>query len=252
MLGEKVPMKKTYIFGIHAVASVLKKNPSQLEQVYLIKNPGNKRLLGLKADLAGSHVQTQFVHQSELEQLVGDVNHQGVVAMIMAKLYQEADLWGLLDGLEVNPFLLILDGVQDPHNLGACLRTANAVGVHAVIAPKDNAVGMTPAVRKVASGAAEATPYIQVTNLARVIKKLQESGVWVYGLSDKAEKSLYQMDLKGPKALVMGAEGTGLRRLTEESCDVLLRIPMLGEVESLNVSVAAGVCLYECLRQGLL
>jgi len=169
-----------------------------------------------------------------------------------AKDYSENDLYDLLDELDnerIQPFLLVLDGVTDPHNLGACLRTADAAGVHAVIAPKDNAASINPTVRKVASGAAEAVPFIAVTNLARTLDSLKERGIWLTGTSDKAQQTLYQADLKGAMALVMGAEGTGIRRLTEERCDFLVSIPMCGQVSSLNVSVATGVCLYEALRQ---
>ena len=161
----------------------------------------------------------------------------------------EKDLEELLDGLSEPPFLLVLDQVQDPQNLGACLRTADAAGVHAVIAPRDNAVGLTPTVHKVASGAARTIPFIQVTNLARCLRGLKERGVWLVGLAGEGEQTLYQADLAGPLALVMGAEDTGLRRLSREHCDFLVQIPMRGEVESLNVSVATGVALFEALRQ---
>jgi 23S rRNA (guanosine2251-2'-O)-methyltransferase len=164
-------------------------------------------------------------------------------------MLQEEDLEGLLDVLEEDPLLLILDGVQDPHNLGACLRTAEAAGVHAVIVPKDRAVGITPIVRKAAAGAAEIIPVVQVTNLARVLRLLKQRGVWLYGTSDQAQANLWQQDLRGPLALVMGGEGDGLRRLTAELCDHLVAIPMAGRIESLNVSVATGVCLYEIRRQ---
>jgi len=155
----------------------------------------------------------------------------------------------LLDQLAEPPFLLVLDQVQDPHNLGACLRSADAAGVHGVIAPRDNAVGLTPTVHKVASGAARTVPFFQVTNLARVLRTLKERGIWLVGAAGEAEQSIYQADLTGPLALVMGAEDTGLRRLTREECDFLVRIPMRGHVESLNVSVATGVVLFEALRQ---
>jgi len=161
----------------------------------------------------------------------------------------EADLYDLLDGLEVPPLLLILDSVQDPHNLGACLRTADGAGVHAVVVPRDRSVGLTSAARTVACGGAETVPFIQVTNLARVMEHFKESGVWLVGTDDEAEQSIYDIDLKGPLALVMGSEGKGLRRLTAEKCDFLAYIPMAGSVESLNVSVATGVCLYEAVRQ---
>ena len=173
--------------------------------------------------------------------------HADLAATVGVK--PESYLFEILESLDEPPFLLILDGVQDPHNLGACLRTADAAGVHAVIVPKDRAVGLTPAVRTVACGAAEHIPLIQVTNLARTMRNLQKADVWLAGTADRAEQSLYEADLTGPLALVMGSEGKGLRRLTGDTCDFLLRIPMLGSVESVNVSVAAGICLFEAVRQ---
>ncbi len=165
------------------------------------------------------------------------------------KSYDEEDVFSLFDSQDHPAFLLILDTVQDPHNLGACLRTANAAGVQAVIVPKDRSVSVTEVVRTVACGAAEKTPLVRVTNLARFLEKLKKAGVWLVGTADQAEKSLYEIDLKGPIAFVLGSEGTGLRRLTAEKCDFLAKLPMAGSVESLNVSVATGVCLYEAVRQ---
>ena len=165
------------------------------------------------------------------------------------KSYDEEDLFALMAKQDKPAFLLILDTVQDPHNLGACLRTANGAGVQAVVVPKDRAVSVTPVVRTVACGAAEKTPLVRVTNLARFLDRLREAGVWLVGTADQAEKSLYEIDLTGPIAFVLGSEGTGIRRLTSEKCDFLAKLPMAGEVESLNVSVAAGVCLYEAVRQ---
>jgi len=161
----------------------------------------------------------------------------------------ESDLFAMLDKLSEPAFLLILDGVQDPHNLGACLRTAEAAGVHVVLAPKDRSVAVTETVRKVACGGAERVPFVQITNLARVMDQLKEAGLWLVGTSDRAERTVYDLDLSGPLAIVMGSEGKGLRRLTAEKCDFLAQIPMSGSVESLNVSVATGVCLYEAVRQ---
>jgi 23S rRNA (guanosine2251-2'-O)-methyltransferase len=161
----------------------------------------------------------------------------------------EDDLYQILENLEQPPFLLILDGVQDPHNLGACLRSADAAGVHAVIAPKDRAVSLTATVREISTGAADNVPFVQVTNLARTMKQLKEMGIWFVGTSDKASKSIYEIDFIGPLAIVMGAEGKGVRKLTEENCDFLSFIPMNGSVECLNVSVATGVCLFEAVRQ---
>lgn len=161
----------------------------------------------------------------------------------------EVDLFGIIESLSDDPFLLVLDNIQDPHNLGACLRTADAAGVHAVIAPKDRSVGLTETVVRIACGAAESVPFVQVTNLARLLKQLQDHGVWLVGTSDRAEQTLYEVKLTGPIALVMGAEGKGLRRLTAEKCDFLVSLPMVGKVECLNVSVAAGICLFEAVRQ---
>jgi 23S rRNA (guanosine2251-2'-O)-methyltransferase len=186
-----------------------------------------------------------------LDRLAAGANHQGVVARTATpSARHEADLDELLAGLNRPPLLLVLDGVTDPHNLGACLRTADAAGVHAVLAPRDKSVGLTPVVCKVASGAAESVPLVQVTNLARTLRHLQQSfGVFLVGTDGASERSLYEADLTGPLGLVMGAEGAGMRRLTREHCDLLVALPMLGSVESLNVSVATGVCLYEALRQ---
>ncbi len=163
--------------------------------------------------------------------------------------HDEPFLFDLLDNLEADPFLLILDNIQDPHNLGACLRAADGAGVHAVIAPKDRSVRMTSTVKTVACGAAESVPFVKITNLARLLDQLKERGIWIVGTADRADQLLYDVDLKGPLAIVMGSEGKGLRRLTSQKCDFLARLPMAGTVESLNVSVSAGICLYEAVRQ---
>ncbi|SKA73260.1 23S rRNA (guanosine2251-2'-O)-methyltransferase [Thiothrix eikelboomii] len=247
-------MAKTIIYGIHAVESALRNDPENMGTIWLEKNTRNDRLKKLQIQIA--EVGGLKATPSDLEQLnkiASTGRHQGVVAeYYQAKDYTENDLYDLLDHLDnenIQAFLLVLDGVTDPHNLGACLRTADGAGVHAVIAPKDHAASINPTVRKVASGAAEAIPFIAVTNLARTLDSLKERGIWLTGTSDKAQQTLYQADLKGPMALVMGAEGSGIRRLTEERCDFLISIPMRGQVSSLNVSVATGVCLYEALRQ---
>jgi len=241
---------KTLITGIHAVESALKNDADNITQVWIAENKRNQRVKELI-----HHAQKRglIAHKSDagsLDKLAKTHQHQGVVAEYNApKSFQEDDLFELLDKIEGIPLLLVLDGVTDPHNLGACLRTAEGAGVHAVIAPKDNAVGLTPAARKVASGAAETIPFIQVTNLVRTIEKLKKEGIWFIGTSDKSTGDLYTYDFKTPSAIVMGAEGKGLRRLTEEHCDTLISIPMAGQVSSLNVSVATGVCLYEVVRQ---
>jgi 23S rRNA (guanosine2251-2'-O)-methyltransferase len=188
--------------------------------------------------------------RESLDAMVGGARHQGVVAQVEGEsTYGESDLDGCLDAIEGPPFLLILDGVTDPHNLGACLRSAEAAAVDAVIVPQDKAVGLTPAVRKVASGAAERVPFFRVINLARAMRDLKARGIWLYGAESEAKTNLYDTDLTGPAALVLGAEGHGLRRLTRENCDALIRIPIQGGVGSLNVSVAAGVLLFEGRRQ---
>jgi len=227
------------VYGIHAVTALLKKSPEQVIKLYLSET---------RREFDTGEIPVQWVSRQELDQLSGGQNHQGVIAECrdVAKTYTESDLLQLLGPI---PFVLILDGVQDPHNLGACLRTADAAGVQAVIAPKDNSVGLTPTVRKVACGAAETVPFIPVTNLARTLRTLKDAGVWLFGADDQAETTLYKTDLRGPLGLVLGAEGTGLRRLTKEHCDSLISIPMAGSVSSLNVSVATGVCLFEAVRQ---
>ncbi len=237
------------VVGVHAVNSLLKSAPQRLIQLWCLKGKRDQRVQKI-LDLANKlNVAVQMVDAKTIERF-GEEHHQGVVAECKAgELHDESFLMQMLDSLEQPPFLLVLDGVTDPHNLGACLRTANAAGVHAVIAPKDKAVGVNATVRKVASGAAEIVPFIPVTNLARTLKALQQQGIWLAGTADEAEQSIYAAQLTGPLALVMGAEGTGLRRLTRETCDFLVSIPMQGEVSSLNVSVATGVCLFEALRQ---
>ena len=240
-----------YVYGLHAVQAILEREPEMVSKVWLENSRRDvkaKKLLQLAHD---ANIKPERVSKDILAKLVGDkANHQGVVALSKeTPAGNEKDLKQLLDNLTVPAFLLILDGVQDPHNLGACLRTADAAGVHAVIAPKDNASGLTSVVLKVACGAAETVPFIQVTNLSRVMKEIQQQGIWIIGTSLETEQDIYQADLKGPLALVLGAEGKGLRRLTAENCDSLVKLPMLGTVQSLNVSVSAGVCLYEAVRQ---
>ena len=238
------------VAGIHSVRAALKFGAEGVGEIWLERTRRDRRLAEL-ADLAKqAGVKLRHVDREKLDKAAGGANHQGAVAWVRVPTARtEQDLAVLLDRLQQTPFLLLLDEVQDPHNLGACLRTAEAAGVHAVIAPKDNAVGLTPIVCKVASGAAETLPYFQVTNLARVMDTLKARGIWLIGTAGEAETDLYAADLQGPLGLVMGSEGTGLRRLTRERCDGLVRLPMSGKVESLNVSVAAGVCLYEALRQ---
>ncbi len=241
-----------YLFGIHAVTAMVEKDAARVQTLWIAreaqKNQRIKRLQSL-ADKAG--VLLQGTTNATLDAMVGGERHQGVVAECNAATSPQMalNIPELLSGLDEPPFLLVLDGVQDPHNLGACLRTADAAGVHAVIVPKDRAVGITPVVSKVACGAAEHVPLIQVTNLARALRQLKDEGVWLLGADERGETPLFNADLKGPLALVLGAEGQGLRRLTREQCDVLISVPMAGSVSSLNVSVATGVCLFEAVRQ---
>lgn len=245
-------MSETHIlFGFHAVTSRLRSRPDSIRELYVdaSRRDGRARDLLARAQAAGVHVVE--ADAGRLEKLAGTTKHQGVVARA-AEVRLDTNLDDLLARASEPALLLVLDGVQDPHNLGACLRIADGLGAQAVIAPKDRAVGMTPVVAKVASGAAETVPYIQVTNLARLLDEIQEKGIWVMGADQDGEASIAEADLCGPVAWVLGAEGEGLRRLTREHCDRVLAIPMQGTVGSLNVSVAAGICLYESRRQRLM
>jgi 23S rRNA (guanosine2251-2'-O)-methyltransferase len=238
------------LVGFHAVVSRLRQKPDTVSEIYVDaeRNDGRARDLREMAKKAG--VRVIPVDSKRLDGMSGGARHQGVVAQA-EPLDMPQFIEDVLEELKEPPLLLILDGVQDPHNLGACLRVADGAGAHAVIAPKDRSVGLTTAAIKVASGAAEAVPYIVVTNLARTMRDLKERGIWLVGTADDAPKTIFQEKLDGPLGLVMGAEGEGLRRLTRDSCDLLVSIPMAGSVESLNVSVASGVCLYEVRRRRL-
>jgi 23S rRNA (guanosine2251-2'-O)-methyltransferase len=236
------------LFGFHAVGVRLKTAPASVSEVHVDATRRDQRMRQLLERAQAAGVRLVESDDTRLTQLAGTPRHQGVVARVTA-LAQNHSLDDLLDAVDGPPLLLVLDGVTDPHNLGACLRVADGAGVHAVLAPKDHAVGLNATVAKVASGAAETVPYQMVTNLARTLNELKERDILVVGTSDDAPITLYEADLKGAVALVLGAEGKGLRQLTRKTCDVLVRIPMLGAVESLNVSVAAGVCLYEARRQ---
>jgi 23S rRNA (guanosine2251-2'-O)-methyltransferase len=238
------------IFGLHAVRAALKYDPGRIVEAWVEQGRRDARVERLLEGLERSSATVHRVPRREIDRLTGDQAHQGVaISYVGAPPQDQGDLDELLDRLDEPPFLLVLDQVQDPHNLGACLRSADGAGVHAVIAPRDNAVGLTPAVHKVASGAARTVPFFQVTNLARVLRDLKERGIWLIGAAGEAESAVFAADLTGPLALVMGAEDTGLRRLTRESCDLLVKIPMHGQVESLNVSVATGILLFEAVRQ---
>ena len=233
------------VFGFHAVLARLRADPSSVLEIFLDEARQDTRAKDLVAVAERSKVRLMRVGKERLDGFGG--KHQGVVAMVNLKNLA-AELDDVLEGKD-QPFLLVLDGVTDPHNLGACLRVANAAGAHAVVAPKDRAAGITPAVSKVASGAAEATPYLMVTNLARTLAEIKERNIWVVGADERAGKTLHEENLPDAIAWVLGAEGEGMRRLTRESCDLLVRIPMQGEVESLNVSVSAGICLFESVRR---
>ena len=242
-------MSEQWIAGINAVQAALEGERGRLREVLIEARAKNPRLTELAELAKAAGVDVQHVAADALARAVPGVKHQGVVAQLSAAVnLGEGDLDELLSRVE-NPLLLVLDGVQDPHNLGACLRSAEAAGAVAVIVPRDRAVGITPVVRKSAAGAAERVPLIRVTNLARTLKTLRDAGVWIVGLAGEAEKSIYSIDMRGPTAIAMGGEGDGLRRLSRENCDFLAKIPMRGQAESLNVSVASGVALFEALRQ---
>jgi 23S rRNA (guanosine2251-2'-O)-methyltransferase len=239
-----------FLFGFHAVGVRLKTAPQSIEEIYIEASRRDARMRQFLDRAREAGVRLIEADGLRLARMAGNAGHQGVVAKVQA-LTQPHSLDDWLDGLDpvVKPLLLVLDGVTDPHNLGACLRVADGAGAHAVIAPKDHAVGLNATVAKVASGAAETVPYFMVTNLARTLNELKERSIWVVGTSDDAPRTLYQTDLTMPCALVLGAEGSGMRQLTRKTCDELICIPMMGAVESLNVSVASGICLYEALRQ---
>ena len=241
-------MSTKVLFGFHAVTVRLKTAPASVVEIHLdaARRDARMRQFAERARAAGARLIES--DDARLAQLAGTTRHQGVVARVAA-LPPRHSLDEVLDAVAGAPLVLVLDGVTDPHNLGACLRVADGAGAHAVVAPKDHAVGINATVAKVASGAAETVPYLMVTNLARSLNELKERSVRVVGLADDAALTLHEVDLTGPLALVLGAEGPGMRALTRRTCDSLVRIPMKGAVESLNVSVAAGICLYEAVRQ---
>jgi 23S rRNA (guanosine2251-2'-O)-methyltransferase len=238
------------LFGFHAVGVRVKTAPQSVIEIYFDPTRRDARMRQFVDRATESGIRLIEADGPRLAKLSGGHGHQGVAARV-SEIKMVHSLDELLEGIEKieSPLILVLDGVTDPHNLGACLRVADGAGAHAVIAPKDHAVGINATVAKVASGAAETVPYFMVTNLARTLNELKERNIWIIGTSDDAPKTLYQVDLKGPTALVLGAEGDGMRQLTRKTCDELISIPMCGGVESLNVSVASGVCLYEARRQ---
>ncbi len=240
--------KLKVIYGFHAVASRLRHHPESIRELYVDTSRKDPRARDFLAQAKTAGIPVRGVQADRLTGLAGTSHHQGVVAQVES-VELRIDLDQLIETTGKNLLLLVLDGVQDPHNLGACLRVADAMGAHAVVAPRDRAVSLSPTVAKVASGAAETVPYITVTNLARTLRDLKDHGVWVVGTDDEAQEDLFGAQFQRPMAWVLGAEGGGLRRLTRENCDQLVRIPMFGSVESLNVSVAAGICLYESCRR---
>lgn len=244
-------MAETLIHGLHAVTAALNHEPEQVRGLWVERQRRDGRMQALLDQAAGQGVAVHLTDRAELDRLSGGARHQGVVARLAVRPrgHVEADLPELMTAAEGPALLLVLDGVQDPHNLGACLRSAAAAGVHAVIAPADRAAGLNATVRKVASGGADKVPFVSVTNLARTLRGLQEQGVWIVGAAGEADDTLYAVDFTLPTAIVLGAEEKGLRRLTREVCDRLARIPMAGGMESLNVSVATGIFLFEARRQ---
>lgn len=243
-------MSSEYINGMHSVKTVLQMDGASVKKILLNKKKIGRMVDSIVSVAKKSGVSCEYVDCEQLDKICPESNHQGVVAVVSSvAVGSEADLLAFVRSAKRPPFLLFLDGVQDPHNLGACLRSANAAGVDGVVVPKDNATGLTPVVHKVSTGASRVTPFYQVTNFARAIKSLKEEGVWFIGAAGESEQNYLQVDYKGSVAIVMGSEGDGLRRLTREHCDFLVKIPMVGHVESLNVSVATGVMLFEALRQ---
>jgi len=244
------PVRDNLLIGIHAVDAALSRAPEQVKAVYIAADSRNSRARALEQRARQLGIRVATEPRAVLDRRSAGERHQDVIAEFTpANLFSERELERLLDAIPGDPLILVLDGVQDPHNLGACLRSADAAGVGLVIMPKDRSAPLTPAARRAASGAAEILPILLATNLARVLQRLKERGIWLAGTTDQAERDLYQLDLTGPLALVMGSEGQGMRRLTTESCDYHLRIPMAGSVNSLNVSVATAVCLFEIRRQ---
>ena len=236
------------IHGFHPIMARLRHDPESVKEIYLDNNRQDRRVKDLLRLAEQANARVVTVEQPRIEGMAPNARHQGGVARVDAR-QKAIHLDDVLDTLEEPPFLLVLDGITDPRNLGACLRVADAAGVHAVIAPKDRAVGLTDVAMKAASGAAETVPYIMVTNLARTLRELKERDIWVVGTAGEATEDLYTAQWPVGVAWVMGAEGDGMRRLTRETCDSLVKIPMAGSVDSLNVSVAAGVCLFEAVRR---
>jgi 23S rRNA (guanosine2251-2'-O)-methyltransferase len=246
-------MKSSKLFGLHSVQAALDYSPKKIHKAWVDSGRLDKRLTQAVDDLLALGIEPEKVDKKRLDRLADNNNHQGIVIEVeMPGELSESDLKTAVESLSETALFLVLDNVQDPHNLGACLRTADATGVHGVIITKDNATGITPTVCKVASGAAATVPVYQVTNLARTLRWLKGEGLWIMGAAGETAQTAYKTDFTVPMALVVGAEGKGLRRLTKEQCDVLVSVPMLGQVDSLNLSVATGVLLYEAVRQRLI
>jgi len=246
-------MKSSKLFGLHSVQAALDYSPNKIHKAWVDTGRQDKRLTQAIDNLLDLGIEPEKVDRKKLDRLADNNNHQGIVIEVeMPAELSESDLKTAVENLTETALFLVLDNVQDPHNLGACLRTADATGVHGVIITKDNATGITPTVCKVASGAAETVPVYQVTNLARTLRWLKGEGLWIMGAAGETAQTIYSTDFSVPMALVVGTEGKGLRRLTKEQCDVLVSVPMLGKVESLNLSVATGILLYEAVRQRLL
>ncbi|MGA2776222.1 MAG: 23S rRNA (guanosine(2251)-2'-O)-methyltransferase RlmB [Steroidobacteraceae bacterium] len=244
--------RRHFVYGLHAIAAIIERAPERLLELWLTEGRDHQRIRNLRQNAEAVGLRVQAASADSLAKLVGDVAHQGAVAAVRPlKAWDDHDLLAALGNLTEEPLLLVLDGVTDPHNLGACLRTADAAGAHAVVIPRDRAAPVDGVVRKVAAGAAEFVPVASVTNLARTLDLLKERAIWVVGADGEAPQSIFESDLNRPLALVLGAEGGGMRRLTRERCDFLVRIPMAGRVASLNVSVATGVALFEARRQRL-
>ena len=242
-------MSNELIFGFHSVEAILEKEPERFLEIYALKGREDKRLNPVIDQARKFGISVQFMQRKALDNKANGEQHQGIIANVKAaRMYSEKDLDEII-AREETPFLLVLDGITDPHNLGACLRSADAADVHAIIVPKDKSAKLNGTARKVACGAAETVPLVQVTNLARTLREIKDAGVWVVGTAGETDTELFDANLTGPMAVVMGAEGDGMRRLTREHCDLLVKIPMAGTVSSLNVSVATGICLFEVLRQ---
>jgi 23S rRNA (guanosine2251-2'-O)-methyltransferase len=243
-------MNLNKLFGLHAVQAALDYSPEKITQVWVDNQRQDARLKELLSQIAKLNLNVESADKKKLDRFADGKNHQGIVAEVeLPSVHSEEELKYKIKNLTEMAFFLVLDHVQDPHNLGACLRTADAAKMHGIIITKDNATGITPTVCKIASGAAETVPVYQVTNLARTLRWMKEQNIWIIGTTGEAQQTLFNTDLNLPLALVMGAEGTGMRHLTQQHCDILVKIPMYGQVESLNVSVAAAVMIYEVLRQ---